>query len=317
MEKNRTVLVIGATGTQGGAVVDALAGANIALRALVRDPASAAAAALAARGVELAQGNLDDSNSLLRAMEGVYGVFSVQTPPLPDQPDSEVRTGRKLIEAAMQQDVQIFVHTSVARAGDHESFVGWAEGRWWKEYWTSKDEVNKLVRGAPFPHWVILKPAYMMDNFILPKSSWMYPGLALRGAIEHAMRPETRLDLIAAADIGRFAAAAFLDPARFDRQEIDLAAESLTMDEVAQTISEATGRPVVARSLSGKEAIALGNAPGLTESQIWASIEGYRVDLAKANAHGIMLTGFGKWARDHRDRLTIGPSSRETRIALP
>lgn len=306
MAESKTVLVTGATGAQGGAVIDALAGGDLALRALVRDPAAPAAAALAGRGVELVQGDFDDSDSLLRAMGGVYGVFSVQTPPAPGQPDSEVRTGRKLIEAALQQGVQVFVHTSVARAGDHESFAGWAEGRWWKDYWTSKDDVNKLVRAAPFLHWVILKPAYMMDNFITPKSAWMYPGLVLRGVIEHAMRPETRLDLIAAADIGRFAAAAFRDPARFDRQEIDLAAESLTMAEVAQAISEATGKPVAARSLSGKEAVALGNAPGLTESQIWASIEGYRVDLAKANGHGIALTRFAQWARDHRDRFTIG-----------
>lgn len=306
MAGSKTVLVTGATGAQGGAVIDALAGSDMALRALVRDPASASAAALAARGVELVQGDFDDSDSLLRAMDGAYGVFSVQTPPSLAQPDSEVRTGRKLIEAALQQGVDILVHTSVARAGDQENFAGWAEGRWWKDYWTSKDDVNKLVRAAAFPHWVILKPAYMMDNFIAPKSAWMYPGLSVRGGIEHAMRPETRLDLIAAADVGRFAAAAFRDPARFNRQEIDLAAESLTMDEVARAITQATGQPVTARSLTGKQAVEMGNAPGLTESQIWASVEGYRVDVARANGHGIALTGFADWASAHKDRFRIG-----------
>lgn len=308
MTQEKIVLVTGATGAQGGAVIDALQGTGITARALVRDPASAASSALAARGVELAHGDFDDSDSLRRATAGAYGVFSVQTPPSPDDQESEVRTARKLVEAALASGVNVFVHTSVARVGDHESFAGWDEGRWWKTYWTAKDDANKLVRAAAFPHHVILKPAYMMDNFITPKNAWMYPGLAKRGAIEHAMGKETRLDLIAAADIGRFAAAEFLHPDRFDRMEIDLAAESLTMDEVAHAIAAATGRPVTAHSLSAKEAEEIGNSPGLTASQQWARVEGYKVDIAKANAHGIALAKFANWTVDHKDRFNIGPA---------
>jgi uncharacterized protein YbjT (DUF2867 family) len=305
--QKKIILVTGATGAQGGAVVDALQGTGITTRALVRDPASAASIALAARGVELAQGDFDDSDSLRQAAVGAYGVFSVQNPPSPADSESEVRTARKLIEAALACGADVFVHTSVARAGDHHAFAGWDEGRWWKTYWTSKDEANALVRAAAFPHRLILKPAYMMDNFIAPKSAWMYPGLAKRGAIEHAMGRETRLDLIAAADVGRFAAAAFIDPVRFDRMEIDLAAESLTMEQAAQAIAAATGKPVAAHSLSADQAVAMGNAPGLTESQQWASVEGYKVDIAKANAHGIALTKFADWAVNHKDRFNIGP----------
>ncbi|MET0698071.1 MAG: hypothetical protein ABWY93_00270 [Mycobacterium sp.] len=53
------------------------------------------------------------------------------------------------------------------------------------------------------------------------------------GRLATAYKPETRLDLIAAADVGRAAADAFECPERFHRQEIDLAAESLTMSEIA------------------------------------------------------------------------------------
>ena len=304
MTDRKIVLVAGATGAQGGAVINALAGGDFALRALVRDPSSPAATALAARGVELVQGDFDDGDSLIRAAAGAYGIFSVQTPPGRD--DSEVRTARKLIEAALANKVEVFIHTSVARAGDQESFIGWADGRWWKQYWISKDEVNKMVRSAGFPHWTILKPAYMMDNFVAPKSAWMYPGLARRGAIEHAMDPDTRLDLIAAADVGRFAAAAFADPPRFDKMEIDLAAESLTMGEVAAVLTAVTGKPVTARNISVKEAEDLGNTPGLAESQQWASLEGYKVDLGAANGRGIALERFADWARRHADEFEIG-----------
>lgn len=305
MADKKIVFVAGATGAQGGAVIDALQGSEFTLRALVRDPSSPAAAELAARGVELVQGDFDDSESLEKGVEGAYGVFSVQTPPLPQDLDREARMARKLVDTARKNHVEIFVHTSVARAGDHESFAGWAEQRWWPAYWTSKDAANQAVKNAGFPHWVILKPAYMMDNLIAPKSHWMYPGLKPRAAIETAMAQDSRLHFIAAADVGRFAAAAFADPSRFDRQEIDLAAEALTMTEVAGIVSEAIGRPVTARHFSAEEAVKMGNPPGLTESQEWANIEGYKVDTGKANSHGIVLERLSDWSRRMRDRFDI------------
>src|SRR6185312_1345548 len=202
------ILVAGATGAQGGAVVDALLAEGAEVRALVRDPSSASAIALAVRGVELVKGDFDDKASLAEAASGAIGVFSVQVPPHPRDLESELRTGKSLVEVARTAGVATFVHTSVARAGDEENFIGWSEKRWWPGYWTSKSGVNEAVKAAGFPHWVILKPAFMMDNFIPPKAAWMFPSLA-RGGIDTAMTLETRLDLIAAADVGRFAAAAF------------------------------------------------------------------------------------------------------------
>jgi uncharacterized protein YbjT (DUF2867 family) len=74
----RTILVTGATGRQGGAVYQHLQKKGFKLRALVRDPNSNQARQLTRYGEKVFQGNLDDPDSLMRAMEGVYGVFSVQ-----------------------------------------------------------------------------------------------------------------------------------------------------------------------------------------------------------------------------------------------
>lgn len=304
MSNTNTILVTGATGMQGGATVDALLEAGFTVRALVRDPASAAAQALAARGVELARGDFEDKASLAAALKGVRGVFSMQNPPMPDDPDSEVRTGRNLIEAARGAGVEIFVHTSVARAGDQENFVDWAEGRWWPGYWNSKSAVNDLVKAAGFPHWVILKPAYMLENFTQSKAVWMYPGL-VDGVIETAMEPSAKLHVLSATDVGRFAAAAFAEPARFDRQELELAAEALTMGEIAEVLTKATGKPVVSRYLTEAELVAKGYHAGLASSQVWASIEGYKVDLAAAASHGIVLEKLADWAPRHRDKIVI------------
>ena len=80
MSKNseRTILVTGATGRQGGAAYQHLQKKGFKLRALVRDPNSNQAHQLTGYREKVFQGNLDDPDSLMRAMEGVYGVFSVQ-----------------------------------------------------------------------------------------------------------------------------------------------------------------------------------------------------------------------------------------------
>lgn len=298
-----TILVTGATGAQGGATVDALLAAGYPVRALVRDPASAAAVRLAARGVALARGDFDDAASLARAAEGTAGLFSVQLPPRPDDPDSEVRTGRSLIAAVLGAGVRHVVHASVARAGDHERFEGWAQGRWWPDYWTSKAAVNRMVRDAGFPRWTILKPAFMMDNFVSPKSAGMFPALR-HGTLISAMDADARLDLIAASDIGRVAAAAFADPDRFHAREIDLAGDRLTMREVADAIARATSSRVVARHVS-VQAVAAGIHSGLAESQRWASVEGYRVDPARARGWGVDLEDMVGWAARHREAFGL------------
>jgi len=57
----KTVLVTGATGRQGGAVIRHMRGTGWSLRALVLNPSSDAAGALAREGIELVQGDFDDS----------------------------------------------------------------------------------------------------------------------------------------------------------------------------------------------------------------------------------------------------------------
>ena len=75
MSKQRTILVIGATGQQGGAVAGHLLKDGWEVRALVRDPNKDEARALLKQGAELVQGDLYDRASLDRAIDGMYGVF--------------------------------------------------------------------------------------------------------------------------------------------------------------------------------------------------------------------------------------------------
>jgi len=78
MTKDRTILIIGATGNQGGAVAKALQGSGFHLRGLTRMPDGVRAGALARLGVDVVKGDLDDEATLRRALDGAWGVFSVQ-----------------------------------------------------------------------------------------------------------------------------------------------------------------------------------------------------------------------------------------------
>jgi len=109
------ILVTGATGRQGGAVVRHLFGRGAEVRALTRDPSTPRARALAARGVSTVQGDMDDTESLRRVMTEVYGVYSVQ--------DfwtvgarREIQQGKNVADAAAAAGIEHLVFSSVGGA---------------------------------------------------------------------------------------------------------------------------------------------------------------------------------------------------------
>ena len=113
--QDRIVLVAGATGRQGGAVVRHMLPKGWRLRALTRNPKSYAARQLAEKGVELVEGDMDDPASLERAARGVYGIYSVQ--------DfwtvgarREVQQGKNLADVAKKAGVEHLVYSSVGGA---------------------------------------------------------------------------------------------------------------------------------------------------------------------------------------------------------
>jgi len=79
MANDRTILITGVTGKQGGAVTQALGSSGFRLRGLTRNPESEQAVALARRGVDVVKGDLDDEAALRRALAGAWGVFGVRS----------------------------------------------------------------------------------------------------------------------------------------------------------------------------------------------------------------------------------------------
>ena len=99
MEARGTVVVCGATGRQGGAVARHLVADGWSVRALTRTPDSAKARTLAGLGMEVVGADMSDRSSLDVAMDGAYGLFSVQNGMLSGF-EAEVAQGRNVADAA-------------------------------------------------------------------------------------------------------------------------------------------------------------------------------------------------------------------------
>ncbi|QWF78807.1 NmrA family NAD(P)-binding protein [Amycolatopsis sp. CA-230715] len=287
------ILVTGATGKQGGATARALLDAGFPVRALVRNPDTDRARAIAALGAELVTGNLRDRDSVLRAAEGVRAVFSIQMPELTDaRGDDEWVQASTLIDAARDAGVGQFVHTSVSGAGQHRTALTDKTTSMWHSMET-KAAIQDRVRETGFPQWTILKPGFFMENFLPP--SFVLPN-GPEGGLVTVIKPGTEVPLVAVADIGAAAAAAFADPARFHTVELELAGERLTMTGIAKILSTVYGTELTAPVLTTAEAIAAG-APDFGHDGLNEFDQPGRPEDARA--FDIPLTGFARWANEH------------------
>jgi uncharacterized protein YbjT (DUF2867 family) len=245
LNTDKTVLITGATGRQGGAVVRHMVSKGWKLRALTRHCSSYAAQRLAGQGVELVQGDLEDPTSLERATRGVYGVYGVQ--------DfwavgarREVQQGINLGEAAKKAGVEHFVYGSVGGAERNSGIV----------HWESKWEIEKHIRKLGLPA-TILRPVAFMENYYIKQ---VEIGI-LKGKLMDPVRADKPYQTIATEDIGAFAALAFERPKEFIGLELEIAGSELTNPETAETFSRVLGRPVkfqklpmpIVRLVLGKE----------------------------------------------------------------
>ncbi|MGW4396226.1 NmrA/HSCARG family protein [Amycolatopsis nivea] len=294
MSEAAPVLVVGATGRQGGATARELLAAGVPVRALVRDPAADRAKAVEAAGAELVAGDLRDRDGLVRAVKGARAVFSVQMPDMSGaEPDfaGEVTQAANLIEAAKDAGVPQFVHTSVSGAGAPEL----ADERWafLAPAMEAKAAIQDRLRAAEFPRWTLLKPGFFMENF-LPSTQYVFPR-GIEGGLVTILRPETRLSLAATRDIGRAAAAAIAEPERFHRVELELASDYRSMAEIAPILSRVLGVPLRVPDMTVEEALAAGMPPmGFSHTMLNELGQPARPEFAREL--GIPLTSFEEWA---------------------
>lgn len=196
--KNKTIAVIGATGSQGKGVVNALVKeGSFKVRAITRNPDQ-----YAGKADEVVKADLTDSNSLTEAFKDMYGVFVVTN--FWEGAD-EFAQGKIAVQAAKDAGVKHFIWSTLP---DVEKI---SDGKFDVPHFTGKAKVDGLVKKAGFENYTFVQAPFYFQNLIGQmgaqrqhdgSTGWTLP-----------IDPEVKgIHMSDINDLGKVVAGAFLNP---------------------------------------------------------------------------------------------------------
>lgn len=277
--QNKVILVTGATGTQGSAVVRSLTKRGWKVRGLTRNPDTEKADLLRQMHVEVVRGDLSDPKSVRKYLDDVYGVFSVQNF-WEHGFDIEVKQGKDLADIAKDAAVNHFVYSSVGSA-HRNTHLSHFESKW---------EIEEYIRASGIPY-TIFRPVFYMDNFLAMKDQ------ILEGKLILGVEPNVPFQMIASKDIGEFVEAAFAEPDVYLGKSIDIAGDEKTLPEIAEIFSKETGRTVSYIKLDMDD---FEKKMGHEYARMveWFNNVGYDVNIDQLkDTYDVELTSFREWIR--------------------
>jgi uncharacterized protein YbjT (DUF2867 family) len=224
MSQKLVVVVTGATGQQGGAVVKNLLERGHEVRAVTRNAQSAKAMELESTGVTIVRASLEDTTALAKALEGATSLFAMTTP-FEGGPQTETRQGVSAADAAKAAGVHLVFNS-----------VGSANRQTGVPHFDSKYEVEKHIAKIGV-RATVLAPVYFMENLYFGKVQ------LAKGVYATPLPPTRQLAQVAVADIGAVAVRLLEAPGRFAGKRFDLGGDELTGNDVVAILSRVTGRP--------------------------------------------------------------------------
>jgi uncharacterized protein YbjT (DUF2867 family) len=306
MAATKAILVTGATGKQGGAVLEQLAShpssPQYTLLAVTRDANSGSAKKIVERhpDVKLVQGNLDDCPALFASAkaalkeagkeENIWGVYSVQVSMGKNVThESEIVQGKALIDESIKEGVTHFVYSSVDRGGNQRSFENETPiPHFQSKYEIEQHLLEKAGKNGEKMGWTILRPVAFMDNLVPG-----FPTKVFLAALRDTLQGKS-LQWVSVEDIGLFAARAFQNPKEWNARAEGLAGSELTIDEMSGCFERVIGSPVPATY--GVFGSALMWA--VTEVNVminWFASEGYGAAISKLKKEEPKLCDFETW----------------------
>ncbi|OCH92374.1 NAD(P)-binding protein [Obba rivulosa] len=257
----KLILVIGATGAQGLAVIDSLLApcgdgspSPYAVRALTRDPLGRRAQELKSKGVEVVQGAFDDCPSMYAALRGVYGAF-VNTDGFTVGEEKETWAGIRLFEIAKEVGtVRHYVYSGL----DYVLKKGNYDPKYHFGHTDAKARVADFMRAQPSAvsdaamSWSVVSTCPYMDMLY----THMFGPLKKRddGTFVFATPVGAgQVPMIALSDIGFFARYTFDHRAETSAQELEVASDVVGWEYLAETFRRVTGQKAEVVYLSYEE----------------------------------------------------------------
>ncbi|KXH63223.1 NmrA-like family protein [Colletotrichum salicis] len=235
-----TYLITQATGQQSRSVISHLLQAGAKIHAVVRD-LQKVTPSLQHPCITLFQGESKNLDDILRAAQGCTGAFLNTFP----YPGLEALQAKTIVEACQKAGVESVVATTTHGTGSKDF---WDDNIVKKiqlhQYFSSKAEVEEIVRAGGFKSYTILRPAVLHFDFFVPGAYGNYPRLPTHGEIDDVLVNGARVPYTDANDVGKYAAAALQDPTKFNGEEINMGNELYTMEEVRDILVKVSGRKV-------------------------------------------------------------------------
>jgi len=248
------ILVTGAGGKSGRAVICALAQRGVRVRAFVRRGAQVADVQ-AAGATETVVGDFDTAESLHQAATGVTAIYHI----CPNMHREEVAIGGRVIAAAQRAGVTHFVYHSVLHPQTAAMPHHW-----------HKLQVEELLLAAGLP-WTILQPTAYMQNLL---AGWR--AIQEQGVYTVPYPVTARLSLVDLEDVATAAAIVLTEPGHVGATYELVGTLPLTQEEVAAVLNAVLGRPVRAEAIA-PEAWAQGaRGSGLSDYAIDTLLQMFR-----------------------------------------
>ena len=220
----RKILVTGATGQQGGSLARLLLQKKHKVYALTRNTQSSAAQDLRNKGANVVKGDLDDSDSLERAVKDVESIFLMGTP-FEDGTEGETRRGKLMADIAKENKVEHLVYSSVANA-DKKTGI---------PHFESKYKVEQHIKNLGIPY-TIIGPTFFMENLL-------GPGLE-HGQLALPLSSSSILQQSALENIAEFSAVVLERRKPFLGKRIDIASDEVTGEQAAKILSDELGHRI-------------------------------------------------------------------------
>ncbi|MDV3219822.1 NmrA/HSCARG family protein [Intrasporangium sp.] len=288
---NRSVLVTGATGAQGGAVARELLSRGHSVRALTRRPDSPAARALRDLGAEVVVGDFDQPASIREAAHGLDAAFAIGTPFEVDS-ETEARQVISLLDALRDAGIGHIVYSSVASALDGTGIP----------HFESKARAEKYLGGLGVPH-TIVAPVAFLENVDMP---WIAPELQ-QGRYPFGVPIDLPVQQVALADLASFVALAVEQPERLVGKRVELASVETTGRQIVEQLSQTLGRPVEYVELSVAMFRDSGNEDMARMLEFFRA-GGYSVDVEglRAAYPEVRWHSLRGWAEEHDWSAALG-----------
>jgi uncharacterized protein YbjT (DUF2867 family) len=248
MPDKKIIAVVGATGAQGGGLARAVLAdpdGGLAVRALTRDPSKDTAVALADRGAEVVQADLDDEASLTAAFDGAYGAYCVTNFWEHFSGDKEVEQAGNLARAAKAAGIKHAIWSTFEDTREliplDDDRMPTLQGHYKVAHFDAKAESNHFFTDLGVPTTFLLTSGYW-ENFIY--FGWG-PARGEDGvlAVTYPLG-DKKLPSMAVEDIGKCAYAIFKAGAEYIGKTVGIAGGHPTGAEIAAAFTKALGEEV-------------------------------------------------------------------------